>query len=158
MTAADGWLSDVTFWVDGVAAGGSVGPPPPGGGSGSVPTGAQGFSLSREEAQKALDDFEKISNKLRDMQGKANSLVTLERAADDPASSSFHLTLANGGGRGGGAFDAGYEHIQREIAFFEVLVARLKTALGEVAGADEDAEAQIGSAGALPGEDKGYLE
>ncbi|WP_433408445.1 hypothetical protein ACQPZU_19810 [Saccharomonospora azurea] len=159
MTAAHGWLSDVTFWVDGVPSGGSALPPPPGGGAGVVPTGGQGFSLSREDAEAALRDFQDILDELVRMEAQAGALTVLRSAAEDPASRTFHEILVGGGGQGLGVFGDGYEHVQKEIAFFEVLVARLKKALGYVTDADEDAEAHIGAAGgAVARDDRGYLE
>ncbi|EHR63488.1 hypothetical protein [Saccharomonospora cyanea] len=155
MTAAEGWLSDVTFWVDGVPSGGAA--PAPGGGSGSVPTGGQGFSLSTEEARRMLDSFKRIYNDLVGMEAESRQLLEMRAAAEDPASLHFHESAVGGIGRG--AFFHGHEHLQKEITFFAELVARLEKALGLIADSDEDAKQQIGAAGgSVARENRGFLE
>lgn len=166
MTAAGGWLSDVTFWVDGVPSGGTApsAPGAPGGGGGAVPSpssppsGGQGFSLSREEAEEALREFKGIYDDLVRMEAQARQLREMRPAAEDPASLAFHETVV-GGAAGPGAFGYGHGHVLKEIEFFGRLVARLEKALGLVTESDQDADRQISSAGgSLSGENKGMLE
>ncbi len=76
------WLDDVTFWVNGIASrtharGGASA----GGGGGGAPSGAQGFSLTREEAEHALQEFREIRNELIDLQDSAWSLTQLRPPA-----------------------------------------------------------------------------
>ncbi|EID54763.1 hypothetical protein [Saccharomonospora xinjiangensis] len=157
MTAAGGWLSDVTFWVDGVPSGGTA----PSGGGGAVPpppSGGQGFSLSREEAEEALREFKGIYDDLVRMEAQARQLREMRPAAEDPASLAFHETIV-GGAAGPGAFGYGHGHVLKEIEFFGRLVARLEKALGLVTESDEEANQQISSAGgSLPRHNKGLLE
>ncbi|MEY7970976.1 hypothetical protein AB8O38_03120 [Saccharomonospora xinjiangensis] len=160
MTAAGGWLSDVTFWVDGVPSGGTA-PAAPGGGGGAVPSppsGGQGFSLSREEAEEALREFKGIYDDLVRMEAQARQLREMRPAAEDPASLAFHETVV-GGAAGPGAFGYGHGHVLKEIEFFGRLVARLEKALGLVTESDQEADRQISSAGgSLSRENKGLLE
>lgn len=168
MSEAEGWLSDVTFWVDGVPSGGAMPTPPPegampaaapaaGGGSGSVPTGGQGFSLSREEAEEMLAIFRDIRDDLQEMELKAGNLLGLRAAAEDPASLNFHENAVDGPQLG--ALGYGYEHVLNEITFFDELVARLEKALGLITESDEDATRQIGAVGgALVSDDRGFVE
>lgn len=77
------WLDDVTFWVNGLASrthtrgGASAG----GGGGGGAPSGAQGFSLTREEAERALQEFREIRNELMRMERDALELTRLRPPA-----------------------------------------------------------------------------
>lgn len=155
MTAAGGWLSDVTFWVDGVPSGGAA--PAPGGGSGSLPAGGQGFSLSKEEANDMLASFKSIYDDLVEMETQARQVREVRSAAEDPASLHFHQSAV--GGLGTGAFDYGHEHVKKEIAFFAKLIDRLEKALGLTTDSDEDAKQQIGAVGGpVARENRGFLE
>lgn len=76
------WLDDVTFWVNGIASrthtrGGTSA----GGGGGGAPSGAQGFSLTREEAERALQEFREIRNELMRMERDALELTQLRPPA-----------------------------------------------------------------------------
>ncbi len=109
-----------------------------GGSGGGAPSGSQGFSLTREEAERALEEFRAIYN--------------------DPASVQLNEAFV-GDGPGRGAFGYGSKHIAREIAYFRELVGRLEKALGYVAEADESAGHHVGKAGGLEdGGDRGALE
>ncbi|KHF44299.1 hypothetical protein [Saccharomonospora viridis] len=164
MTASGNWLSDVMFWVDGVASGAAGGGAAAGGGGalggsgGGAPSGSQGFSLTREEAERALEEFRAIYNDLVVVEREAGSLIRLTPPAEDPASVRLNEAFA-GGSSGLGAFGYGHKHIAREIAYFRELVGRLEKALGYVAEADESAGHHVGKAGGLEdGGDRGALE
>ena len=166
MTASGNWLSDVMFWVDGVASGAAGGGAAAGGGGGGAlggsgggaPSGSQGFSLTREEAERALEEFRAIYNDLVDVERKAQFLIQMRPPAEDPASVQLNEAFA-GGSSGLGAFGYGHKHIAREIAYFRELVGRLEKALGYVAEADESAGHHVGKAGGLEdGGDRGALE
>jgi hypothetical protein len=164
MTASGNWLSDVMFWVDGVASGAAGGGAAAGGGGalggsgGGAPSGSQGFSLTREEAERALEEFRAIYNDLVDVEREAASLTRLTPPAGDPASVRLNEAFV-GDGPGRGAFGHGSKHIAREIAYFRELVGRLEKALGYVAEADESAGHHVGKAGGLEdGGDRGALE
>lgn len=164
MTASGNWLSDVMFWVDGVASGAAGGGAAAGGGGalggsgGGAPSGSQGFSLTREEAERALEEFRAIYNDLVDVEREAASLTRLTPPAGDPASVRLNEAFA-GGSSGLGAFGYGHKHIAREIAYFRELVGRLEKALGYVAEADESAGHQVGQVGGIEtGESKGHYE
>lgn len=164
MTASGNWLSDVMFWVDGVASGAAGGGAAAGGGGalggsgGGAPSGSQGFSLTREEAERALEEFRAIYNDLLDVERAAWELTQLRPPAGDPASVQLNEAFV-GDGPGRGAFGYGSKHIAREIAYFRELVGRLEKALGYVAEADESAGHQVGQAGGIEtGESKGHYE
>ena len=164
MTASGNWLSDVMFWVDGVASGAAGGGAAAGGGGalggsgGGAPSGSQGFSLTREEAERALEEFRAIHDDLLELEREAASLTRLTPPAGDPASVQLNEAFA-GGSSGLGAFGYGCKHIAREIAYFRELVGRLEKALGYVAEADESAGHQVGQVGGIEtGESKGHYE
>lgn len=164
MTASGNWLSDVMFWVDGVASGAAGGGAAAGGGGalggsgGGAPSGSQGFSLTREEAERALEEFRAIHDDLVELEYDAQLLLELRPPAEDPASVRLNEAFA-GGSSGLGAFGYGCKHIAREIAYFRELVGRLEKALGYVAEADESAGHHVGKAGGLEDSgDRGALE
>ncbi|WP_277669649.1 hypothetical protein [Saccharomonospora viridis] len=164
MTASGNWLSDVMFWVDGVASGAAGGGAAAGGGGalggsgGGAPSGSQGFSLTREEAERALEEFRAIHDDLVDVEREAASLTRLTPPAGDPASVRLNEAFA-GGSSGPGVFGYGAGHVKKEIAYFSELVERLEKALGYVAEADESAGHHVGKAGGLEdGGDRGALE
>ena len=165
MTASGNWLSDVMFWVDGVASGAAGGGAAAGGGGGALggsgggaPSGSQGFSLTREEAERALEEFRAIYNDLVVVEWEARFLIQMRPPAGDPASVQLNEAFA-GDGPGRGAFGYGSKHIAREIAYFRELVGRLEKALGYVAEADESAGHHVGKAGGLEdGGDRGAFE
>jgi hypothetical protein len=153
------WLDDVTFWVNGIASrthtrGGTSA----GGGGGGAPSGAQGFSLTREEAERALQEFREIRNELMRMERDALELTRLRPPAGDPASVQLNEAIV-GGSNDPGAFGYGYGHIKKEIAYFDELVHRLELALGYVTDADESTSRDIGDAGgSVRSEEKGFAE
>src|SRR5690606_12856371 len=102
-----------------------------GGGGGGAPSGAQGFSLTREEAERALQEFREIRNELMRMERDALELTRLRPPAGDPASVQLNEAIV-GGSNDPGAFGYGYGHIKKEIAYFDELVHRLELALGYV--------------------------
>ena len=165
MTASGSWLSGVTFWVDGVASGGAAGGGAAAGGGGALggsgggaPSGSQGFSLTREEAERALEEFRAIHDDLLELEREAASLTRLTPPAGDPASVQLNEAFA-GGGSGPGVFGYGHGHVKKEIAYFRELVGRLEKALGYVTETDESAGHQVGKAGGLEdGGDKGHYE
>ena len=109
-----------------------------GGSGGGAPSGSQGFSLTREEAERALEEFRAIHDDLVELEYDAQLLLELRPPAGDPASVRLNEAFA-GGSSGLGAFGYGSKHIAREIAYFRELVGRLEKALGYVAEADESA-------------------
>ena len=166
MTASGNWLSDVMFWVDGVASGAAGGGAAAGGGGGGAlggsgggaPSGSQGFSLTREEAERALEEFRAIYNDLVELEREDRFLIQMRPPAGDPASVRLNEAFV-GDGPGRGAFGHGSKHIAREIAYFRELVGRLEKALGYVAEADESAGRHVGQAGGVEtGESKGHYE
>ncbi len=165
MTASGNWLSDVMFWVDGVASGAAGGGAAAGGGGGALggsgggaPSGSQGFSLTREEAERALEEFRAIHDDLLDVEWEARSLIQMRPPAVDPASVRLNEAFA-GGSSGPGVFGYGAGHVRKEIAYFRELVGRLEKALGYVAEAAESAGHHVGKAGGLEdGGDRGALE
>ncbi|WP_282771454.1 hypothetical protein [Saccharomonospora viridis] len=164
MTASGNWLSDVMFWVDGVASGAAGGGAAAGGGGalggsgGGAPSGSQGFSLTREEAERALEEFRAIHDDLVELEYDAQLLLELRPPAEDPASVRLNEAFA-GGSSGPGVFGYGAGHVKKEIAYFRELVGRLEKALGYVAEADESAGHQVGQVGGIEtGESKGHYE
>ncbi|ACU98507.1 hypothetical protein [Saccharomonospora viridis] len=164
MTASGNWLSDVMFWVDGVASGAAGGGAAAGGGGalggsgGGAPSGSQGFSLTREEAERALEEFRAIHDDLVELEYDARRLLELRPPAGDPASVRLNEAFA-GGSSGPGVFGYGAGHVKKEIAYFSELVERLEKALGYVAEADESAGHQVGQVGGIEtGESKGHYE
>lgn len=164
MTASGNWLSDVMFWVDGVASGAAGGGAAAGGGGalggsgGGAPSGSQGFSLTREEAERALEEFRAIHDDLVELEYDAQLLLELRPPAEDPASVRLNEAFA-GGSSGPGVFGYGAGHVKKEIAYFRELVGRLEKALGYVAEADESAGRHVGQAGGVEtGESKGHYE
>ena len=166
MTASGNWLSDVMFWVDGVASGAAGGGAAAGGGGGGAlggsgggaPSGSQGFSLTREEAERALEEFRAIHDDLLKLEGNARRLLELQPPAEDPASVRLNEAFA-GGGSGPGVFGYGHGHVKKEIAYFRELVERLEKALGYVTEADESTGHHVGQAGGIEtGESKGHYE
>jgi hypothetical protein len=166
MTASGNWLSDVMFWVDGVASGAAGGGAAAGGGGGGAlggsgggaPSGSQGFSLTREEAERALEEFRAIHDDLVELEYDARRLLELRPPAGDPASVRLNEAFA-GGSSGPGVFGYGAGHVRKEIAYFRELVGRLEKALGYVAEADESAGHQVGQVGGIEtGESKGHYE
>ncbi len=129
-----------------------------GGSGGGAPSGSQGFSLTREEAERALEEFRAIHDDLVDVEREAASLTRLTPPAGDPASVRLNEAFA-GGSSGPGVFGYGAGHVKKEIAYFSELVERLEKALGYVAEADESAGHHVGKAGGLEdGGDRGALE
>lgn len=164
MTASGNWLSDVMFWVDGVASGAAGGGAAAGGGGalggsgGGAPSGSQGFSLTREEAERALEEFKTIHADLVELRWDAAELIRLRPPAEDPASVRLNEAFA-GGASGRGVFGYGLMHVEKEIAYFDELINRLEKALGYVTEADESASQQVGEAGGLEDSgDRGFLE
>src|SRR5690606_6144839 len=103
MTASGNWLSDVMFWVDGVASGGAAGGGAAAGGGGALggsgggaPSGSQGFSLTREEAERALEEFKTIHADLVELEYDTRRLLELRPPAGDPASVRLNEAFAGG--------------------------------------------------------------
>lgn len=131
----EGWLSEVSFWI-------KDDPTAPGVGGGvmgaAVGASGQGFSVTRDEAEKLLRQVQGVLNEIDSMERKAERLMKVTPPAQDPASLAFNTQLV-GDGQEGGAFRYGLGHLKRERGYLAELVKRLNEALGRTVESDDAA-------------------
>lgn len=128
---AGGWLSDLTFSVDGKAGGGDSG---------------QGFQLSQDEARAQLEKFRAIEDRLEEQQRRARRLEQITPPAQDPATVRMNQALV-GGGQGQGAFVLGSQSLTQQYKYVHEIVVRLQKALGIYQESDDQASGDMRRSG-----------
>ncbi|MBK1788513.1 hypothetical protein JHE00_29645 [Prauserella sp. ASG 168] len=108
--------------------------------SSSGPGAGGGFSMSREEAEAALEEARGVAADLAEQAEGAMELQQTQAPADDPATMGFNQV-------GLEAFGNGAQHVAAERDYWRSLVTALEKALGVYQEADEQAGQDIGKSG-----------
>lgn len=101
---------------------------------------AGGFRMTRDDMEATLQKAEALRLKILTQQGPATRLTNMHSPADEPVSNGVTQTLNNAG-----QYYVG--HLKRQQAYLEVVIDKMRKALGMVSLADESAADQTKSAG-----------
>ncbi|EHR48599.1 hypothetical protein SacmaDRAFT_0290 [Saccharomonospora marina XMU15] len=134
VSGALGVFHDANFIIDGKPSG----------------QGSGGFTLSRQEAEAALEEARGIAEELGELAREAETLTQTRAPADDPASQEFNRV-------GVEAFEKGAAHVAAERDYWLSLVGALERALGIVQRFDEQAGQEIGRSGGQDTTGGGYV-
>jgi hypothetical protein len=147
--AGGGWLQDLGIWVTGdgsvggaVAAGvKAAGQPFAAGHTGPAP--AEGFSLSRAEAEGMLTQARQTKDDLFFLLPRAEFLTQMKAPADEIASNAYNASWVGNGQGNLGAGGHGSDLVKKEYAYYVELVERLERALGITEDADQQAGTDV---------------
>jgi hypothetical protein len=119
---------DVAFTVMGTAAPGS---------------GQSGFSMSPDEAKKALDGLLQVKSQLKTMHEDVARLCAMRPPSQDPVTLAMHKSRVGDGGGALGAFSYGGGHIDLQLSYVNELADRIAKALHITVAADEEQAGQM---------------
>ncbi|GAA3561801.1 hypothetical protein GCM10022222_51980 [Amycolatopsis ultiminotia] len=132
------WLAGLGFAITEGGGGAS-----PGGGS-----SGPGFTMNRDEAQRMLTVAKRMRENVQALQPDAESLTRLTPPADEPGSNGFNQKIVD-------SFTAGKQAHDTMFSYASELINRLEKALGIVNASDDQAAADVNTAGDK-GEGKGF--
>jgi hypothetical protein len=128
----------------GVAPGGmpTSGPPPsPGAPSNVVASSpAGGFRMTRDEMDSTRQKAEALLDQIQRQQAASERLSNIQSPADEPVSNGVTATLNNAGEYYQG-------HLRRQVAYLEVVIDKMRQALGMVSLAEENSQKMLQQTG-----------
>ncbi len=134
-----GWLTGLPITVVGAAMNVAQGASDAAAVASATKTGA-GFTLSRDEAQSLLERAKRLRSNTRAMTPDAVSLTQLTPPAEDPGSVGFNQQAVK-------TFGDGKDSLEAVIQYMTELIDRLEKALGIIGESDDQAAADVKTAG-----------